>query len=211
MNVRNAWIAATLPGEPAPALPEPAVPALPTVTGAAGPQQGMTGPDSADRLPRKTMGRTAAVWIIGTHGGAGETALSQLIVESQAASHSWPVSSIHDGNKPRVLLVCRSHMTGLRTAQKALTEWASGTSPPVELLGLAILADAPGRLPKPLRDFAAIVSGGAPRTWHLPWIEAWRLGEPPTTIPKELRTFITDINTLLPQPAGSPPGLEKSQ
>jgi hypothetical protein len=54
------------------------------------------------------------------------------------------------GGMPRVLLVCRADMRGLTTARSALTQWASGAAPPVDLLGLAVLADAPGKTPKAL-------------------------------------------------------------
>ena len=100
---------------------------------------------------------------------------------------------------PRVLLVCRSNVNGLESARRALIEWTSPQPPKVELQGLAVLADAPGKLPKPLRDLAAIVGGGAPRLWHLPWVEAWRTGiVDADLVPRETRKFITDINSLLP-------------
>nr|WP_245702893.1 hypothetical protein [Arthrobacter subterraneus] len=68
----------------------------------------------------------------------------------------------------------------------------------MELMGLAVLADAPGKLPKPLRDLATIVGGGAPRLWHLPWVEAWRTGDAEADqLPRDTRKFITDINSLL--------------
>src|SRR5690625_444854 len=37
---------------------------------------------------------------------------------------------------------------------------------------------------------------GSP-AWNLPWIEAWRLGEPPSLefIPKAVRAMVTDLNT----------------
>lgn len=99
---------------------------------------------------------------------------------------------------PRVLLVCRSNTKGLEAARRALIEWTSPQPPDIELLGLAVLADAPGKLPKPLRELATIVGGGAPRLWHLPWVEAWRTGDTDTDhLPRETRKFITDINSLL--------------
>ena len=74
----------------------------------------------------------------------------------------------------------------------------------VDLLGLAVLADAPGKTPKPLRDFAAIVGGGAPRLWTLPWVEAWRHGEA-TTPPaaRAYQRFITDLAALATDTAPS--------
>ena len=68
----------------------------------------------------------------------------------------------------------------------------------MELLGLAVLADAPGKTPKALRDFTAIVGGGAPRLWTLPWVEAWRHGDSTTTpTAREYQRFITDVTALV--------------
>lgn len=157
------------------------------------PLKGMVEPDAADRLARRTMTGSAALWIAGAHGGAGESRIAHLL-GARATDHCWPV--LQDGSKPRVLLVCRADIRGLTAARNALTQWASGATPKVNLLGLTILADAPGKTPKPLRDFAAIVGGGAPRLWTLPWVEAWRIGDTTTTASREFQRFITDIATL---------------
>lgn len=194
---QNAWIAAVTPVV-APAEAEAAPVSLPPLTGAALPQGGIPAPDAADRLPRRQVLGTASLWVVGSHGGAGESTLSRLIEGSRATHHSWPVTGDTDTN-PRVLLVCRSSMNGLEAAQRALIEWTSTPLVQVDLLGLTVLADAPGKLPKPLRDLAAIVGGGAPRLWHLPWVEAWRTGDvAPEQLPREIRKFLTEVNSLLP-------------
>ena len=159
------------------------------------PLRGMVEPDAADRLARRTMTGSAALWITGAHGGAGESRIADLLDGARSTEHCWPV--LQDGSKPRVVLVCRADMRGLTKARSALTQWASGTAPKVDLLGLAILADAPGKTPKALRDFAALVGGGAPRRWTLPWVEAWRHEDtttPPTA--REYQRFITDLSAL---------------
>jgi hypothetical protein len=108
---------------------------------------------------------------------------------SQAAGHSWPVTA--DGSINRVVLVARTNASGLAAAQRAATEWAAGTVPGVLLLGLVLVADTPGRLPKPLRDLRQVISGGVPVVWDVPWVEAWRLGELVTldSAPKEVRAL----------------------
>jgi hypothetical protein len=159
------------------------------------PLRGMVEPDAADRLGRRTLSGSAALWLTGTHGGAGESRLAALIDGARVTDHCWPV--LQDGSTPRVLLVCRADMRGLTTARSALTQWASGAAPKLDLLGLAVLADAPGKTPKALRDFAAIVGGGAPRLWTLPWVEAWRQGDSTTPPPaREFQRFITDLTAL---------------
>jgi hypothetical protein len=157
------------------------------------PLKGMVEPDAADRLASRTMTGSAALWIIGVHGGAGENRIADLL-GARATDHCWPV--LQDGRNPRVLLVCRADMRGLTAARSALTQWVSGATPEVDLLGLAILADAPGKTPKALRDFAAIVGGGAPRLWTLPWVDAWRHGDTTAPLSREFQRFITDVATL---------------
>ncbi|MET3937141.1 DUF6668 family protein [Arthrobacter sp. OAP107] len=163
------------------------------------PLRGMVEPDTADRLANRVVSGSALLWIVGSHGGAGESRTADLIDGARPTGHCWPV--LQDGSKPRVLLVCRNDIRGLTTAQSALTQWASGATPEVDLIGLAVLADAPGKTPKALRDFAAIIGGGAPRLWLLPWVEAWRHGDSTTTpTGREYQRFITDVAALATEP-----------
>lgn len=178
--------------------------ALPEALGPMAPHPGVPIPDSADRLPHRRPPVPARVWWVGAHGGAGETTLAALLPGSRAAEHAWPViesSTASDGAGP-VVLVARTSMAGLRAAQRAAAAWASGSTPGVDLLGLALVADAPGRLPRSLKDFAGIVAGGVPRVWRLPWVESWRLGETPTpeTAPREVRRLLADIHALISTP-----------
>ena len=115
------------------------------------------------------------LWWVAPHGGAGETTLAQLLPDSAAADHRWPIRPEGE-DRPYVVLVARTHQSGLTTAQNAIREWASG-SIPIELAGLVLVADAPGRLPKPLRALADLVAGGVSEVWRVPWIDAWRLGD----------------------------------
>ncbi|MFF1831109.1 DUF6668 family protein [Paenarthrobacter sp. NPDC058040] len=187
----NPWIASPAADveEDTPSVHVPPAAAIST------PLRGMVEPDTADRLASRRMSGAAALWVVGSHGGAGESRIAELIPGARPAGHSWPVPQ--GGSTPRVLLVCRADMRGLTSAQSALTQWASGAAPEVELLGLAVLADAPGKTPKALRDFAAIVGGGAPRLWILPWVEEWRHGNPTTAPPaRHYQRFITDVAAL---------------
>ena len=88
----------------------------------------------------------AAVWWLGAHGGAGESTLEELFSGSRAADHSWPLTAA-ERPPARVVLVARTHARGLRAAQSAIREWAAGDAQ-VLLLGLVLIADAPGRLPR---------------------------------------------------------------
>jgi hypothetical protein len=177
----------------------------------AAPQPGIVAaPPGGRRLPRVTVaeGHQARVWWLGVHGGAGETTLEQLLPGSRAAGHAWPLTpGVRRGTAgPRVVLVARTDARGLRSAQAAAAEWASGEVP-VTLLGLVLVADAPGRQPRPLRELAQLVEGGVPKTWRLPWSEGWRLGEEPDpeTAPRAVRDLLGDVAELAPPPAAEVP------
>ena len=185
----NPWITRSTTDEPSETRVATAPPAAVIST----PLRGMVEPDAADRLATRSMAGTARAWVVGTHGGAGESRIADLL-DGRATGHCWPI--LQDGSKPRVLLVCRADMRGLTATRSALTQWASGAAPKVELLGLAVLPDAPGKTPKALRDFTAIVGGGAPRLWTLPWVEAWRHGDTTAQPSREYQRFIADMAAL---------------
>lgn len=173
------------------------------ITGAEAPQGGVTplAPGQGG-LPLRMTRPTASLWVVGAHGGAGERSVAALLPEWEAAGHAWPTPADLSQRCPAVL-VARTNASGLQAAQLALTQWASGVlGPATVLLGLVLVADAPGRIPKPLRELGAHVSGGAPRTWHVGWVDEWRLGEPlvDDALPKQLRHLIADLTVL----SGSP-------
>jgi len=165
----NPWLSTT--PQPLDLEPEELTP-----TGAATPQPRLVRAPQPSALPRRVMTTPATWWWVGAHGGAGESALAAAVDGTAVSEHAWPQPCPDIGGAHPVVLVARTHAAGLLAAQRALTEWAAGSAGAVELLGLALVADAPGRTPAPLRDLARHVGGGAPRMWSLPWVEAWRLG-----------------------------------
>ncbi|MEJ5869377.1 DUF6668 family protein [Pseudokineococcus sp. 5B2Z-1] len=188
---RNPWLTATQE----PDSTEDEVEA--DLVGPASPQHGVDELESVDRLARKTPEVAASVWWLGAHGGAGESTLTEYLAGSRAADHCWPTSA-DEATPSAVVLVCRSHARGLHAAQRALTDWASGAVPGVRLLGLVVVADAPGKTPKPLRDLSRLVAGGAPRSWHLPWLEAARFApaDGTTAPPAAVRTLLRAVSRL---------------
>ena len=114
-------------------------------------------PGTRERLSRRLVDddEQVAVWWVGAHGGAGESTLEELFLGSRAADHRWPLTG---ENLPaaRVVLVARTHAHGLSAAQSAIREWAAGEAR-VLLLGLVLIADAPGRLPHALRRLADLI------------------------------------------------------
>ena len=115
-------------------------------------------------------------WWLGCHGGAGVTSLAALIGGGAEAGRGWP--NPPPEQRAPVVLVARTHATGLLRAQSAARQWASQMLPGgIDLLGLVLLPDAPGDLPRPLEELARLVSGGVPECWRLPWIEELRYGD----------------------------------
>jgi len=142
------------------------------------------------------------LWLLGAHGGAGERTLEVLLDgDARAAGRSWPVLE-PAGRTARVVVVGRTSAHGLRSAQRVIREWASGAAA-AELVGLVLIADAPGRLPRPLHELAALVAGGAPAAWRLPWVEAWRLGEPPSAAiaPRAVTAVLRELHAVARRPA----------
>ena len=167
--------------------------------GATAPQPGVPIPDTVDRLPHRDAAWPAPVWWLGAHGGAGESTLATLAPGTRPAGHAWPIPTTL-GTTHRVVLVARSNYSGLIAAQRAATDWASGTlGDGVQLAGLVLIADAAGRRPKTLRDLEQVIGGGVPRMWTLPWVEAWRIAAPSDMpLPKEFRQLFADLS--LPAP-----------
>lgn len=174
----NPWVSAEEVSveEEAPApTPEPES----FLRGVSSPQGGVPAPAEELRLPFNSLpdgAHASGIWCVGVTGGAGESTVAALDNHWHGAGHAWPVLK---HNTPRVLLICRSDARGLRAAQGAAQQWAAGLVGAVELLGLVVVADAPGRLPKSLREQLEVVSGGVPRTWQLPWSDELRLGADP--------------------------------
>lgn len=191
----NPWISRQTSPEPVTSDRSVVPPAQ--VTGPLAPQHGVPAPDRVDQLPVYDHPRGATLWWLGTHGGAGESTLAALVPDWPAADHGWPRPP--DGPPVRVVLVARTNERGLRAAQAAATQWAAGLVPHVDVIGLVLMADAPGRLPKPLRDLAQVVGGGVPRMWSVPWIESLRLGESLTlsNVPREVRRLVDELSALL--------------
>ena len=147
------------------------LPARATSTRVLGPQPGaVPPPDVSDQLPVRPVEHTALGWAVAAHGGAGETTLARVLGARQG-QRSWPASI--EGE--RVVLVARTNAVGLAAARRAAQQWAAGAAGGVHLVGLVLMADAPGRLPRPLRALVALTAGGVATTWQLPWVEALRM------------------------------------
>ena len=130
--------------------------------------------------PPAPLGTQALLWL-SAHGGSGVTTLQAATGLGGDNTYLLPVA---EGLCPVLMLVvARTHAHGLLCAQQLAVQAASSddlASATYHLAGLVLVADAPGKLPKPLAELAHLISGGYPRTWRVPYVEAWRLGEPPS-------------------------------
>lgn len=193
----NPWLSKPLPHQPKCVSESVPVREPLRVLGPSSPQLGIPEPAVVDRLPIRDQKDPARLWLVGVHGGAGESTLAALDTTWTAGDHGWPRPPGHD--PARVVLVARSNMYGLKRAQLAATQWASGLVPHIELLGLVVVADAPGRLPRPLRDFLQVIKGGVPRTWQVPWVDAWRFGEDleASGLPRPVKHLVEDLSVII--------------
>lgn len=187
------WLpSAPTPGTTVPAVPEPVE--ADELSGPPTPQPHVPSPE--DALPVKRTHASATLWVVGAHGGSGESTLAELDEAWKAAGHAWP--ELPDGAPIACVVVARTNVRSLLAARTALTQWAaSAAGESVRLLGLVLVADAPGKVPAPIRDFAKVVGGGAPRVWHVPWVEAWRLGDPVTErTPRAVSKLVSQLRSL---------------
>jgi len=140
---------------------------------------------------------------VGAHGGAGTTSLCEAVPGGADFGRHFPEEAGAAGLA--AVVVCRSNGRGLAAAREAAAKAASfGTA----LLGLVVVADMPERRrPKPLAEALYLTRGGYEELWEMPWVPAWRFGEPPAPAnsPPQVRELLVDLWTALdlPLPGGS--------
>lgn len=194
----------TLP--PVAARPAPTLHPAADDAAARGPAARLVGAPPADRQ-LSAGGRvppTAAVALLAAHGGAGVSCLLRAGLATAGAVDSqrrWPAAG-------RVLLVARTCTGGLEWARDLARQHASGrTGPDVELLGLVLVADAPGRLPARITRLADLVCGAFARCWQVPWLIEWRLASATEPLPvhPEVARLRADLLALTTDPRTTNP------
>lgn len=133
-------------------------------------------------VPSPALSRDGIGWVA-AHGGAGTTTLA-IVLGGTDLGCRWPDAARAEPG--RVLLVARTHAAGLRAASRALNALREGRHPAgLELAGLVLVADAPGRLPLTLTRRIRVLRSVAP-VKRVPWIAAWRLGKQAKQLPKAM-------------------------
>lgn len=144
------------------------------------PAPGLVRPPAAAVRLGVEMTAHAGVALLAAHGGAGVSCLLRAGLNAAGAvdaGGSWPAVG-------PVLLVGRTSTHGLERARDLARQHASGTAGPgTRLLGLVLVADAPGRPPRRLRELTDLVCGAFDRTWQVPWLEEWRLAAAIESLP----------------------------
>ncbi|MGW0968341.1 hypothetical protein [Streptomyces sp. NPDC002516] len=141
------------------------------------------------KRPRAARGtsREEIGWVK-AHGGSGATSLAELFGGVEVGAR-WPDPA--RGEPRRVVLVGRTSARGLRSVSQALGALKDGDAPQgLELLGVVLVADAPGRLPLGLLRRIRVLRSVA-RVHRVPWIPAWRTGGHPKSVPRQLATLAT--------------------
>ncbi len=136
---------------------------------------------------------SAAVWVLGVHGGAGATTVATLLGDAADANRSWPDPAF--GGPRAVLLVGRLSALGLRKLRMAVRQWAAhGTSPLVDLVGAVVVAAEPGRTARPLLDELDQLRRIVPAVAVLPWRPdlIGAVVGPGDPVPAPLRLFLPD-------------------
>lgn len=167
------------------------------------PQRVSASPTGPARPPTAAYGPTngpepvthrPACRLLAVHGGAGVSSLLRAgLTEAGAvdAHRSWPQTG-------PVLLVARTSVGALEHVRDAARQRAAGACADVDLLGLVLLADAPGRLPARAGALADLVCWAFPRVWLVPWLEEWRLAtsSEPLPVHPEVARLCTDVRAL---------------
>ena len=117
---------------------------------------------------------------VGTHGGAGVSTLA-AVYGGHDCGRDWPGPA----DPSSVLLVARTHATGLAAALSALETFRRGEAPRgLDLDAVVLVADAPGRLPRPLAQQVRAIESGID-VYRVPWCTPWRLGDLTGPPPRE--------------------------
>ena len=116
--------------------------------------------------------RPPVAWFVGAHGGSGASTLAHVFAPMGDADKQWPTHDEH----PMCVVVCRSTKSGLDAAQSAVLQAKSDNAGNCTVLGVVIVADAPGKTPKALRQRETVLED-LTTIWRVPYIAGIRVSD----------------------------------
>lgn len=159
--------------------------------GAGGDQAGGASRTGGRLAPPPAETAPSSLVLLAAHGGSGADCLAQVL-DTARVTRTWPNVTAPESaadvspTSVAVVLVCRSDARGLARAQELAREYRDANwTDRIRLLGAAVVADAPGRLPTPLRRRQRLLAAAVPQVWCVPWVPAWRLGPPDPAQPPD--------------------------
>jgi len=189
---------APLRRDPAPVAVRPVT--APTPEGAATPSvlRAPRGPEQPQHAPARWC------WV-GAHGGAGTSSLAGVLGGPEIArTDTWHAgtggSATEAAVNLAVVVVARTHAAGLLAAQSLAAQTEQAASWDL-VLGLVLVADAPGRLPPPCQDLVHLIGGTYTHCWRIPWDQRLRVGTyDPLHLPRVIRGLRRDLEDLTSTP-----------
>ncbi|MFD7685349.1 DUF6668 family protein [Streptomyces sp. NPDC059781] len=129
-------------------------------------------PEAAPPEPAPARATARRFSWVGLHGGAGVSTLA-AVYGGHDSGRAWPGPA----GPPSVLLVARTHAAGLDAVLPAVDTVRRGEAPQgLDLDAVVLVADAPGRLPRPLAHRIRIIESVID-VYRVPWVNEWRLGD----------------------------------
>ncbi len=110
------------------------------------------------------------VWFVGAHGGAGVTSLAHAIAAAGDAGRRWPAADRY----PWCVVVSRSTLAGLEAAHDAVLQAKAGLAGGCQVLGLAVVADAPGGYSSVVEEKIRVLTKLTPNLWEIAYQPWWR-------------------------------------
>lgn len=138
---------------------------------------------------------SAGLLLMPLHGGSGITTLAGLLGDDAAEAGScWRAGELLPAGW--VVAVARIHGRGLEQVSALGRAWSHAQlGEQGRLLGVLLIDDGP-KPSKPQVRRARSLTGAVPKTWRLPWVEAWRespADQEPPAAPRRVRATTKNI------------------